>query len=653
MMQPPGGAAVLDRSAQSPPAPARPVRRALAQVREADPLAALARRDAELAEMIQADPALAELFRSGRRRVWRNPEAGYCGPARLVYRPRNPAQTTGLELVDWFAGCGGSSQGASVVPYIQVAAAANHNHEALTSHALNHPDCEHWEGDLAKAQIWTMRGGHLFWASPVCPPWSNARGVRRDFDAASQQLTLFGGEEEQDEKTELTRRARALIEEVPRFLEEMLRRGRPVLAGVMENVKECRQWAHWDAFVARIRAMGYRTYVIALNSKFANGPRCGQVAQSRDRLYLAFIREEIGREPDWNKWLRPLAWCPRCEQDVRGVQTFKKIGLDMGAYGAQYVYRCPQAACRGQQVEPYTSPAASVIDWHTPGTPIEGREKMSPKTLARVAVGIRKFSQPLIVPAGGSWASDARPVREPLATLTTRESGALAVPPMLIPCEGRPGKEPMPVDGPLRTLTTRAETGLAHLADPFMVSLRGGGARKAAHRIGEPLTTVTASGNHHGLVTPSLLVPYYGTGVAAGVDQPVGTLTTRDRFALTGASIDLEMAKVDWAAAEFDRLAAQIEALPEKQRRALRRPYDMKAVEVAAASGIGRILFRMLMPEEIRAGMGFPDGYRLVGDKRAKVRQLGNAVTPAAAEILLSALVEAITGEEFELELAA
>jgi len=56
-------------------------------------------------------------------------------------------------------------------------------------------------------------------------------------------------------------------------------------------------------------------------------------------------------------------------------------------------------------------------------------------------------------------------------------------------------------------------------------------------------------------------------------------------------------------------------------------------------------LFRMLEPHEIGAAMAFHAGYQVVGSKRVKVRQYGNAVTPPVAEVIISALVEAITGE--------
>ncbi|GAB6903033.1 DNA cytosine methyltransferase [Kineosporia succinea] len=56
----------------------------------------------------------------------------------------------------------------------------------------------------------------------------------------------------------------------------------------------------------------------------------------------------------------------------------------------------------------------------------------------------------------------------------------------------------------------------------------------------------------------------------------------------------------------------------------------------------------MLEPHEIHAGMAFVPGYIVLGSKRDKVRQLGNAVTPPVAEVLVSALVECISGEQIE-----
>jgi DNA (cytosine-5)-methyltransferase 1 len=78
-------------------------------------------------------------------------------------------------------------------------------------------------------------------------------------------------------------------------------RGRPVLAGVVANVVDCRKWVEWDRWVAEIRAVGYTTQLIALNSMHAESVRTPRAPQSRDRLYLAYWHTSLGPDPDWDK----------------------------------------------------------------------------------------------------------------------------------------------------------------------------------------------------------------------------------------------------------------------------------------------------------------------------------------------------------------
>jgi DNA (cytosine-5)-methyltransferase 1 len=132
-----------------------------------------------------------------------------------------------LTLYDEFAGWGGSSQGCTAVPGVQLTLAANHAPIAVDVHALNFPDADHYLGDVTKADIETFPRADLFWASPACPPFSNARGEKQYFDQATQ-AALFDDPDETPEERErrlsLVKR-RALMEEVPRYLR----------AGTMKN----------------------------------------------------------------------------------------------------------------------------------------------------------------------------------------------------------------------------------------------------------------------------------------------------------------------------------------------------------------------------------------------------------------------------------
>lgn len=491
--------------------------------------------------------------------------------------------------MDWFCGAGGSSQGIDAVPGVEVTRAANHWQLAIDSHTANFPGTDHWKGDIRDAPVHRWPICDIFWASPECTKWSKARGKKRTFHN-TRQGELFSNKTAQDEEDE---RSRALMNEVPQYLEGVRDRGGLVLVGVVENVIDEREWDEWDRWLGDFHKLGYKTRVIAFNSMHAEPIRTQRPPQSRDRLYVAYWHISLGRDPDWDKWLRPPAWCPRCGQVVQAIQVFKNPRRNMGRYGVKhgsYVYRCPQVSCRNSIVEPEVLPAVAAIDWSIPGTPIGERPRgLAPKTLARVRAGLKDFVRPVTFPSGGG----------------------IAVPPLLVPVEGRKGKEARTVEAPMRTQTTRNETGLAWL--PFIVPLRGGGDSERARPITVPLHTVTANGNHHGLVTmpfsdtvrwDSLLVPYYGNGTARHVAEPVGTITTKDRWALVRGVEDID---------------------------------------------INDVLYRMLEPHEIGAAMGFAPDYKVLGtSKRVRVKQYGGAVTPAVGERIVSALVEAVTGEELD-----
>lgn len=119
-------------------------------------------------------------------------------------------------------------------------------------------------------------------------------------------------------------------------------------------------------------------------------------------------------------------------------------------------------------------------------------------------------------------------------------------------------------------------------AVPFITRYNGGDNRN--HSIDEPMPVLDCS-NRYGLVVP-LFMEYYGNGRCLPVSRPLGTVTTKERFAL------LE-------------------------------PHQV---------GIG---FRMLQPHELAAAQSFPSDYIFTGTKGEVVRQIGNAVPPRLAEALV------------------
>lgn len=128
-----------------------------------------------------------------------------------------------------------------------------------------------------------------------------------------------------------------------------------------------------------------------------------------------------------------------------------------------------------------------------------------------------------------------------------------------------------------------------HWGNDFIVELRGGGS--TTRGVNAPLSTVTASGTHHGLV-----MSYYGQGGVQTTDRPMPTVTTVEKQALlTGGTTNLD-----------------------------------------------DVYFRMLTDRELAAAMAFPDDYHFEGNKRERVRMIGNAVTTNAARDILAQVVAAV-----------
>lgn len=470
-----------------------------------------------------------------------------------------------ITLTDLFCGAGGSSTGATEIPGVTVRIASNHWELAVETHNANHPTADHLCADLSQINPRYFPTTTILWASPECTNHSVAKGRRR----ADAQPDLFG-DVLPDAAAE---RSRATMWDVPRFAE--VHRYQAV---IVENVVDAWHWEPFRAWLMAMDCLGYDHHIVFLNSMHAQAFGPG-APQSRDRMYVVFWRKG-NRIPDFVRVTSPAAICPECGH-VRARQAFKRQDRAWGRYRSQYVFRCPNIKCRNQIIEPAFRPAADIIDWTLRGQRIGDRAKpLAEKTLARIQAGIDRYWGPFITEHRHEYR--VRDISKPMQTIAAAGNHfGLAV-----PVEGRDGKQAQTLSAPARTMTTRNETGLA-----FIAELRGGGSK---HRpVMEPLATVTASGNHHGLVTT-----YYGNGAVQPAREALPTCTTVERHALI--TRDKPAPKLD------------------------------------------DVLFRMLEPSEIKRAMDFPVDYAILGNRREQVRQAGNAVTPPAARDLVGVVAESL-----------
>lgn len=118
----------------------------------------------------------------------------------------------------------------------------------------------------------------------------------------------------------------------------------------------------------------------------------------------------------------------------------------------------------------------------------------------------------------------------------------------------------------------------------------------------EPLHTITTSPGHFGLIS-AFLIKYYGTGGGQQLNEPLATITTKDRFGLVNVLITIQGEQYI----------------------------------------IADICLRMLKPEELKVMQGFPKDYIIDRDYHwrrypigEQVKRIGNSVVPIMAQRLVA-----------------
>jgi DNA (cytosine-5)-methyltransferase 1 len=378
--------------------------------------------------------------------------------------------------------------------------------------------------------------------------------------------------------------------------------------------------------------------------------------QMRNRVYIAAWQRRYGT-PNWRKWLSPLSWCPTCGQVVHAVYSAKPGPRRPMLYGAgkQYVYRCPNTACRHTVVAPYVLPALSALDLSLPTQRIGDRRRpLTPTTRARVAAGIRRHWRhvtgetpepagpvgeasrpPLLVPAGGSrrgrGEQGATSSARSMATRTTTETDAVLVAPLIVPVEARGGQTARAATDPMRTQTGRHQ-------DALVVPLRQHAVASPAG--GQPLLTLAAGGTHHALVMRNNTARGDQGQMSTPATEPLRTLLAE------GGRQSLITPPGHQLIYSYDTATMR----PLTEPLVTQTTVEGDALVDAVSVDVDDCTLRMLAVAEIQAGMAFPPDYQFLAcAKRDQVRMLGNAVTPPAARDLAACLVEAVSGTDIEL----
>lgn len=497
-------------------------------------------------------------------------------------------------IVDNFAGGGGASTGIELATGYSVDIAINHDPEAIRMHKTNHPNTKHYCEDVWQVDPVEACKGYpvgLAWFSPDCKHFSKAKGGKpkdKFIRGLAWVACRWAG---------LVRPRVIMLENVEEFKTwgPLNRRKHPI---------KSKQGKTFEKFVQQLTDLGYEVQFRELVAADYGAPTM------RKRFFL------IAR-CDGN----PIVW-PKPTHGPADSEAVRNGSLKpyVGAYTQIDFNRpCPSIFDTSEQIKKKYG--------------IRAVRPLAPKTMARIARGLKKFvlenPEPFIIQCNHGGKRRPNNIKEPMPTITGKHGYGI-VEPTLAPYMGtnttnHPGgscKDPIhtittgnqqcvisplliqyhsetvqgevrgqTIDDPVMTVDSSNRYGLVtSFLSKFYKSGTGQDLR-------EPLHTITTSPGHFGEVR-AFLMKYYGTGTGQSAKEPLDTITAQDRFGLV----------------VIDGTEYQI-------------------VDIG---------LRMLEPSELYGCQGFPEDYIIDHDYTGKkyprseqVRRCGNAVCPPIPAALI------------------
>ncbi len=496
-------------------------------------------------------------------------------------------------IIDSFAGGGGASLGIEWALGRSPHKAINHDKGALAMHAANHPLTEHILGnvwDQKPREVCGDRRVALAWWSPDCTHHSNARGGKpRDKNIRGLADVAITWAREVRPRVNVIENVREFATWGP--LDE---RGHPIPN--LKGMEFRRWWREWEE-------LGYRVEMRRLRACDYGAPT------SRERLFI------IARcDGD------PIAW--------------------------------PEPT-HGPGLLPYRT-AADCIDWSLPCPSIfmskeEGklwnvRRPLVEATLRRIGTGTWRYvinnAQPFILPLTNHDRSNrSRGIDELLPTITSANRGELAmVAPTLVQTGygERQGQAPrcLDIEAPLGTVVGGGQKHA--LVAAFLAKHYGGGPNGnqsgGAQGAVRPMGTITSQ-DHHALVASSLVKLKGTCADGQPMTVPLGTVAAQGtHFAEVRAFL------IKYYGSDQDpRLEEPLHTITSKDRFGLVTVHGEEYV-------IADIGMRMLVARELFTAQGFPQSYIIdpVVDgkplgKTEQVEKVGNSVCPPLAAAIVRA----------------
>lgn len=485
-------------------------------------------------------------------------------------------------IIDCFAGGGGASTGIEEALGRDVDIAINHDPEAIRMHKVNHPNTLHLTEDIFAVDLKKYVNGER-----VGLMWASP-------DCTSHSKAKGG----KPRNNGLRILPWAVYKHAQAILPDVI---------IMENVEEIQKWGplddkgypikdlegiEYNKFINKMKSLGYKFDSRELIAADYGAPT------TRKRWYAIFRRD--GKDICWPK------------------QTHNKYGTN--------------------DMEKWV-PVSTVLDFSDLGNSIFGRKKpLAENTMNRIAKGLKKFvfenPDPFIVQVNHlknfknqnvhkciSTATHNRKVKDLPNTVVTK-TGHYFVTPALIQYHSETtvnGVRGQSVSDPIKTIDTSNR--YAQIS-AFLTKFYTLGVDQSLFEEIHTITTSSGSFGRTSVLTVNIsdliasgiseevaqkctwvsnfIMEYYGCGIGSQLKDPVHTIVTKDRFALITV-LGNEYVILD-------------------------------------------IFLRMLTPEELKLGQGFPKDYIIDRDinwkkypKTQQVARIGNSVVPIMAKKLVEA----------------
>lgn len=549
-----------------------------------------------------------------------------------------------ITVTDQFCGAGGSSQGAHAAG-VEVKLAMNHWKLAIETHNTNFPDTLHDCTDISACDPRRYPSTDILITSPECTTHSPAGG--NTHKRLKKQMDLFNT----GKIDPATERSRATMWDVCRFAEY-----HNYNAIITENVLEVvTEWALFDVWLLAMHKLGYNHRICCLNSMHFH-----PTPQSRDRVYIVFWKKG-NKAPELD--YMPAAWCPTCEKNVASVQTWKKHNVRHGKYRRQYVYCCP--ACTAIIEPYYYAAFNCIDWTDLGERIGDRKKPLVENTMARIRYGLDKYGcRPLVVTTRYSSGMDCR-IRTTEQALPTQpgDSSHGILSPFFIRQDhthAQDGGKVKGADEPYQTQTTSMASGFVvpyivrnqtpgnckpatgaigaitcqdthALLTPFVPIARG---KSKASSATDPLTTQSCMINH-GVCTPPLIVEQYGTGKARPIERELNTITASGNHSglLTSQSWNSFLSSYYGSNNQNSHISDAVPTVTTKDRQEIVN-YRTPAIEDC--------YYRMLKANEVQAAMAFALDYIILGSTKDKVKQCGNAVTPPVMQWLVQQVKQSL-----------